>query len=132
MSGRAKPCPQEVFNMKRSWLFWIPRGLIMLFALFTVVFSFDVFDVQAPWYRILLRLLVHNVPLMVLLIALRISWNRPAVGSILFYLFMLAFAFVVRSHGVIWVPLIFTVPLFIVATMFMVEYLKLSRASNTP
>lgn len=115
--------------MKRNWLFWVPRGLVILFALFTVIFSFDVFEMQVPWYKLAWGLLIHNIPFLVIMITLRLIWNRPATASILFYLLTVVFALIVRSNGHFWVPLIFTVPLLIVATLFLFEHLRKSTAS---
>ncbi|PKN77751.1 MAG: hypothetical protein CVU48_10580 [Candidatus Cloacimonetes bacterium HGW-Cloacimonetes-1] len=114
--------------MKHNWLFWIPRALILLFALFTMLFSFDVFNGYDPWYRIAQDFLIHNIPFFALMLILVISWKYPAVSSVICYLAMLFFAKIVRSNGSIYSLLSFTVPLFIVATMFLLEYLRRPQA----
>jgi hypothetical protein len=113
--------------MKRNRLFWIPRGLILLFALFTMLFSLDVFEINAPWYQFALGFIIHNFPVFAMLLILWISWKHPAISSIICYLLMVVFAYIVRSNGLFYVPLIFTFPLFIIATMFLFEYLRDSK-----
>ncbi|GAB1467654.1 hypothetical protein MASR2M64_03320 [Candidatus Cloacimonadota bacterium] len=110
--------------MKHNWLFWIPRGLLLLIALFTVLFSFDVFESAVPWYEVAMAFLIHNIPFFAIVIILYISWKSPAIASILCYLTMLGFAFIIRSNGKFYIPLIFESPIFIVGSLFLLEYFK--------
>ena len=116
--------------MKHNWMFWIPRALILLFALFTMLFSFDVFESSAPWYQIAVGFAIHNTPFLLMMVILWISWKLPGLSSIICYLAMVFFAYIVRSNGSIVPLLMFTVPLFLVATMFLFEYLKESKTQK--
>lgn len=49
-----------------------------------MMFSLDVFEMVAPWYEILLGLLIHNIPAFILIIVLYLSWKRPLVGAIIY------------------------------------------------
>jgi hypothetical protein len=44
--------------MKR-FLYWFPRVLSIVFICFLTLFSFDVFEIQAPWYQLLGAFLIH-------------------------------------------------------------------------
>lgn len=113
--------------MKHNWLFWLPRAIIVLFALFTMLFSLDVLEMQLPWYKIALGLLIHNIPFFALVIVLWLSWRHPAISSIICFLVMLGFAFIMRGNGTFYVHLIFGVPLFIAGTMFLLEHLRVRK-----
>ncbi|MCV2231281.1 hypothetical protein N7548_00375 [Acholeplasma manati] len=63
---------------------WSPRVLSILFTLFLSMFSFDVFEMAAPWYELLLGFLIHNIPTLILAIVIFLAWKRPLIGSIVF------------------------------------------------
>lgn len=67
-----------------KFLFWAPRILIILFALFLGIFSFDVFDGGYGFWGTALAFFMHNIPSFVLLIILAISWKHDLVGAIIF------------------------------------------------
>ena len=67
-----------------KFIFWTPRILLIVFALFLVIFSFDVFDSASGLGEILIGLLIHNLPSFVLLIILIISWKHDLIGGIIF------------------------------------------------
>lgn len=73
----------------RNVLFWAPRGLGLLFASFVSLFALDVFGAgYGPW-ETALALLIHLLPVIVLLIALGLSWRWPWVGGLGFIGFAL-------------------------------------------
>ncbi len=65
-------------------LFWTPRVLIIIFALFLAIFSLDVFDSASSFAQIAIGLFMHNLPSIVLLLILIISWRNDLVGGIIF------------------------------------------------
>jgi hypothetical protein len=70
-------------NLKRL-LFWTPRILCMLFAIFIGLFAADVFGEQLGFWKTLLALLLHLIPTGIVLAVLALSWRREWVGGILF------------------------------------------------
>lgn len=67
-----------------KFVFWIPRILAILFILFLALFSFDVFDSCNGLFGCALALFMHNIPSLVLLVILIISWKHELVGAIIF------------------------------------------------
>jgi hypothetical protein len=78
-------------------LFWTPRILGILFAVFLSLFALDVFGQGTGFWNTMLALLVHLVPTYVVVIALVIAWRWEGVGAILFS--ALAVCYVVWSWG---------------------------------
>jgi hypothetical protein len=70
-------------SMKR-FLFWMPRILGILFAIFISIFALDVFDEGHSFGTILLALLVHLIPTYIIVVVLIIAWRWEGVGAILF------------------------------------------------
>jgi len=69
-----------------QFIFWAPRTLAILFILFLSLFSLDIFDGNYGFWETILGLFMHNIPSMVLLIILIISWKYELVGGIIFNL----------------------------------------------
>jgi hypothetical protein len=70
----------------KGWIFWTPRILSIIFILFLALFSLDVFDGNPGFWGIVLGLFMHNIPSILLLIVLLISWRHEIVGGLVFIL----------------------------------------------
>jgi len=107
--------------MKKT-LFWLPRILCLMFAVFISAFALDVFEGNTGFWRTTLALLMHLIPTAVILIVLVVSWRREWVGAILFIglsgLFILRF----WGNGPWWIYLIMTGPLFLVGILFLLNW----------
>ena len=65
-------------------LFWTPRVLGILFAIFLSVFALDVFSEGYGFWQTIGALLLHLVPTYIIVIILAIAWRWEWVGAILF------------------------------------------------
>lgn len=65
-------------------IFWAPRVLCILFALFLSLFVLDVFNEGYGFGETILALLIHLVPVYVVVIILAIAWRWEWVGAVLF------------------------------------------------
>ncbi|HEY3295925.1 MAG TPA: hypothetical protein VGL38_10840 [bacterium] len=65
-------------------LFWLPRGLCILFALFISMFALDVFDEHATFPDMALALLMHLIPTFIIVAALIVSWRWEWIGALIF------------------------------------------------
>ena len=87
--GKRKPM-QEL-------LYWSPRALCIVVALFLGMFALDVFDEGTGFWGTTVALLMHLIPSFLVLIVLAISWRREWVGGLLS--FVLALVWVVFAWG---------------------------------
>jgi hypothetical protein len=83
-------------SIKRA-LFWTPRILCILFAIFLSLFSLDVFGEDLGFWKTILALLIHLVPVYIVVIVLVITWRWEWVGAILFN--ALAVLYVIWAWG---------------------------------
>jgi MFS family permease len=104
-------------------LFWAPRILCILFAVFVSLFALDVFGEGYGFWGTMLALLMHLIPTGVILIVLAISWRWEWVGGILFtalgalYLAMFWGRFDWSAY------LLISGPLFLVGALFLINWL---------
>lgn len=105
-------------------LFWTPRMLCLLFAMFLTLFALDVFGQGYGFWGTLGAFLLHQIPVFVLLLILAVSWRWEWVGAVLFaaagvfYLIMAWGEFDRVAYASI------TGPLFIIAILFLINWLK--------
>jgi len=71
-----KPLPQI--------LFWTPRILGILFAVFTSVFALDVLGEGYGFWETVLAFGMHLIPTGILLVILLLAWRWEWIGGILF------------------------------------------------
>lgn len=67
-----------------KFVFWTPRILVILFIFFLALFSLDVFEGDYGFLGTILGLFMHNLPSLILLVILIISWKHDLVGGIIF------------------------------------------------
>ncbi|MEK7511710.1 MAG: hypothetical protein AAB575_01720 [Patescibacteria group bacterium] len=69
-----------------KFIFWTPRILSIIFILFLALFSLDIFDMKLDFWGTVVGLFMHNIPSLILLIILLISWKHEIVGAVAFIL----------------------------------------------
>ena len=108
--------------IKRS-LFWMPRALCILIAVFISLFALDVFGEGYGFWMTVLALLMHLIPTGVLLVGLAISWRWEWVGGILFP--GLGVLYLVMAWGRFHWPVYLTIsgPLFLLGLLFLINWL---------
>lgn len=83
----------------KLFLYWTPRVLSVLFALFISLFALDVFVVGRPFLDILASFLIHLVPTAIVVGALILACRYRAVGGVMFIMIGAAFIFQTRGFG---------------------------------
>lgn len=78
-------------KIKKGFVYWFPRIGGLIFALFLMLFSFDVFELATGFWQTLFAFLMHSIPSIILLIITWISWKREIIGAIVFGLFAIAY-----------------------------------------
>lgn len=122
-------------KLLKHLLFWTPRVLGLLFALFISMFALDVFGQGDGFWGTLGALLMHLIPVYVLLIALAIGWRWEWAGALLFAGFSVWY--LIMSWGP--VPLIailmgawpIAAPALLVALFFLLDWLYASKLPTT-
>ena len=117
--SKKKPVPK--------WVFWTPRVLSIIFILFLMMFSLDVFSEASGFWNIFLGLLMHNIPAFILLIVLLISWKYEIVGGIAFiaagltYIILTLFRNSFEWYLLSW-SLIIAGPAFLIGILFLMNW----------
>lgn len=118
-----------------KFVYWTPRILsIMLIGLLAML-SFDVISEEHTIWEILLGLFMHNIPTLILLIALIISWKHEVVGGIIFglagflYIGLLIYNRV-EIYTLLEMAATLSIPAFLISILFLVNWYKKDKASK--
>ncbi len=106
----------------RIVLLWAPRMLLIVFALFLVIFSLDVFEEGKGAMEIGVAFVVHNIPSMIVGLVVFAAWRREWIGLVA--CLVLAVAWIVWALGrfPLAVYFIMTGPLFLIAALYAVNW----------
>lgn len=102
-------------------LFWSPRVLAILFALFLSLFAVDVFGEGYGFWGTALALSMHLIPTGVILVVLALSWRWEWVGALLFVYLGVHYLFMALPHAD-WIAVI-SGPLFLIGILFYLNWL---------
>ena len=76
---------------RRSFSYWLTRGLGIAYALFLMLFTFDAWEGVSSFREGLLGWFIHMLPVFIVLFVLVVAWGRPRIGGILFLLLAAGF-----------------------------------------
>jgi hypothetical protein len=112
-------------------LYWLPRILCLLFAVFISLFALDVFGAGYGFWETVVALLIHLIPTAMILLALAIAWRWEWIGAILFfglgawYLIMAWGKFTSTTY------LLISGPAFLIGVSFLVSWLRRAELRST-
>jgi hypothetical protein len=103
-------------------LFWAPRVLAILFAVFISLFALDVFGAGYGFWETLLALFMHLIPTWFVLLALALAWRWEWIGAILFAALGLGYILMARGQFDWIAYLLISGPLFLTGALFLVSW----------
>ena len=118
------------FKMKKT-TYWMPRVLSILFICFLSLFSLDVFQPGMSPAEIALGLFMHNIPSIILIILLIVSWRREIIGALTYFaagfIYIGFVLFNVLNSGLPWYigitwSLTIALPAFVIGVLFLVNW----------
>jgi len=103
-------------------LYWTPRILGILFAVFISIFALDVFMEGYGFWETVVALVMHLVPTAIIVIVLLIAWRWERIGGVLFLLLgaLYIVMFWDRGHWIAY--LLISGPLFLIGALFLVSW----------
>ncbi len=115
-------------EVSKKVLYWAPRCLGLAFALYLSMFAMDVFGEGLGFWRTLFALFMHLIPVFVLLLVLALAWRWEWIGAAALAGAALVFLFNMPRHLSPHLrrsaALLIAGPAFVIAALFLVNWLK--------
>ena len=107
----------------KTFLFWLPRVLCLLFAVFISLFALDVFSENLGFWPTIAALSIHLIPTAIVLVVLAVAWRWELIGGSLLILAGLGYTLMVLTgnHPLSWVVAI-AGPAFLVGGLFLLDW----------
>ncbi|HVP39786.1 MAG TPA: hypothetical protein VMS93_11455 [Candidatus Saccharimonadales bacterium] len=106
----------------KNLLFWTPRLVGIVFALFLGLFALDAFSEPGSLGVKLLAFLIHLAPVGILLLVVLVAWRWEWVGAVACFALVAIYAWWARTH-LDWILLI-AGPVFLVGVLFLVGWMR--------
>jgi hypothetical protein len=110
-------------KLTKRLLFWTPRILCILFAVFVSLFTLDVLGEGYGFWKTLLALLMQLIPTGIILSVLAISWRWEWVGGIMFNVLGVLYLVMFRGRFPWSAYLVISGPLFLIGALFLLNWL---------
>jgi hypothetical protein len=111
----------------KNFLFWTPRVLCILFALFLSLFALDVFEERRSIWVSMPDFLIHLLPTYAIIAVLIVAWRWEWIGAIL--CFALAAVYAIWAMGRFHWGVFFVIPgpLIVIGTLFLMNWFSRSQ-----
>ena len=105
-----------------SILQWVARVLAIVSILVLMVFSLDVFEGEGSLMKKLTGFLVHNIPALILIIALILSWKYEIAGGLVFIASFAGLGIFFKSFSGNFGSLVIITPFLIIGILFILHH----------
>ncbi len=107
-------------NSSKRVLFWTPRILAILFAIFVSLFALDVFGEGYGFWKTSEALLMHLIPTGILVVVLLLAWRWEWIGAVAFIALGAYYLVWWRGHWSAYVAI--SGPLFLLGLLFAINW----------
>ncbi len=104
-------------------LYWSPRILSILFAMFLSLFALDVFREVHGFWPTVLAFAIHLVPAIVVIAVLLAAWRWEWIGTAVFSLAAVGYAVSVLPQHMDW-AFVISLPLLVIAALFLTSWIE--------
>ena len=104
-------------------IYWTPRILCIVFALFISMFALDVFSEGYTGLEIVLALFMHLVPTYIIVALLLVAWKWEWIGAIAFCGLGVYYVLMTRGRMPLITYLLIPGPSFVISLLFLLSWL---------
>lgn len=110
-------------TVSRRLLYWVPRILTIMFAMFISIFALDVFGMHLSFWRTALALAMHLIPTFLLLIILAFAWKWEWIGGVGYFILACLYLYQFAGRFPWSVYAIIAGPAFLIGILFFLNWI---------
>lgn len=114
----------------KKTLYWFPRIVSFLFALFIGMFSLDSFDGKSSIGDQFIGFAIHNIPTVIILIISIISLKKDIVGAVFFFLISVILIYITGNKLDVARFFLLVFPALLISLLFVYNYIMVKRSNN--
>jgi len=118
-------------NKVSNIIYWTPRIISIIFVCFLFLMSLDVFSPDLNFWQTVTGLFMHNIPALLLLIIVIISWKYEIVGGITFILAGILYIILLIKSPFEWYKLSWAIQIsgsaFLIGILFLIDWFKKNK-----
>ncbi|MDD3887563.1 MAG: hypothetical protein PHN19_02205 [Patescibacteria group bacterium] len=118
-------------NKVSNIIYWTPRIISIIFVCFLFLMSLDVFSSDLNFWQTVTGLFMHNIPALLLLIIVIISWKYEIVGGITFILAGILYIILLIKSPFEWYKLSWAIQIsgsaFLIGISFLINWFKKNK-----
>jgi hypothetical protein len=103
-------------------IYWLPRALGILFAVFLSVFALDVFQQGYNAVHVALALVIHLLPAAAIVVLLALAWRWEGPGGAAFIVLALLYLFTASGQYKWTAYAVISGPLLVIGVFFMIGW----------
>jgi len=108
-------------------LYYSPRVLAIIFALFLGMFSLDILAMKGDFWKKMAGLLIHLIPSFIIIISLIIAWKKEFMGAMLFFSLALGYILMAWNRQNFTAILLIAGPMILIGTLFLINDKKAKK-----
>ena len=112
-----------VKDLSKAYL-WAARILAIAFALFTALFSLDVFGSGEGFFEELLAFLIHSAPSIAMLLLVLLFWKRSDISAYGFFTMAVLFTLLFKTYRDLLLFAMLSLPLALIGLIFLGAHLS--------
>lgn len=109
-------------STSKKLLYWVPRILTILFALFISIFALDVFGEHLTFWRTMLALTMHLIPTFMILILLALAWKWEWIGGAGYFALACLYLYMFWGRFPVSVYFVIAGPAFLIGILFFANW----------
>ncbi len=103
-------------------LFWSPRALSILFALFISMFALDVFGEGYGFWNTILAFAIHLIPTAIIVMLLVVAWRLEWIGGVAFLILAGFYVFMAWGKFPLSVYFVISGPMVLISILFFANW----------
>lgn len=112
----------------KAFFYWAPRILGILLAVFISLFALDIFNENYSGWDLIISLVMHLLPVFAVVAFVVVAWRWENIGGWIFIVLGIAFVFIGGFELI--AILLFTLPLLLVGSMFLLHHYIFCRSKK--